>query len=163
MLHMGMKPRMAAVLLLVLLTVVQLRNARHDRKLSKGGSDATSLLPVPRCEIFLAMQLSRDGPKDPPILRLSSYQRPQQGQHPTKQGVCHAPHLPRHAGSPDRVKLSLHDGPLWDTVFFVQVFLEGVKAALTADAKYNGGDYSPDDKPIVGLKAFGRVYAGELS
>ena len=45
----------------------------------------------------------------------------------------------------------------------MQVFLEGVKAALTADAKYNGGEYSPDDKPIVGLKAFGRVYAGEFS
>ena len=48
-------------------------------------------------------------------------------------------------------------------MLYVQVFLEGVKAALTADAKYSGGNYSPDDKPIVGLKAFGRVYAGELS
>ena len=53
--------------------------------------------------------------------------------------------------------------PTNDAMPRAQVFLEGVKAALTADAKYNGGDYSPDDKPIVGLKAFGRVYAGELS
>ena len=53
--------------------------------------------------------------------------------------------------------------PTTRAVLRVQVFLEGVKAALTADAKYNGGNYSPDDKPIVGLKAFGRVYAGESS
>ena len=39
-----------------------------------------------------------------------------------------------------------------------QVFLEGVKAALTADAAFAGGDYrSP---PEAGLRAFGRVYAG---
>ena len=38
------------------------------------------------------------------------------------------------------------------------VFLEGVKAALQADASYDGGNYqTPPDK---GLKAFGRVYAG---
>ena len=38
------------------------------------------------------------------------------------------------------------------------VFLEGVKAALTADSVYDNGNYrSP---PIKGLKAFGRVYAG---
>lgn len=40
-----------------------------------------------------------------------------------------------------------------------QVFLEGVKAALTADQNYRGGEYgkyTPND----GLKAFGRVYAG---
>ena len=38
------------------------------------------------------------------------------------------------------------------------VFLEGVKAALTADAAFADGDYrSP---PVLGLKAFGRVYAG---
>ena len=38
------------------------------------------------------------------------------------------------------------------------VFLEGVKAALLADAAWAGGDYrSP---PGRGLKAFGRVYAG---
>ena len=41
-----------------------------------------------------------------------------------------------------------------------QVFLEGVKAALTADAKFNGGEYAPNDPPIVGLKACARVYAG---
>ncbi len=38
------------------------------------------------------------------------------------------------------------------------VFLEGVKAALCADQAWNGGNYS--QPPVVGLKAFGRVYAG---
>ena len=38
------------------------------------------------------------------------------------------------------------------------VFLEGVKAALQADAVFNHGNYqSPPEK---GLKAFGRIYAG---
>ena len=39
-----------------------------------------------------------------------------------------------------------------------QVFLEGVKAALTADAAFAGGDYTAP--PEAGLRAFGRVYAG---
>ena len=38
------------------------------------------------------------------------------------------------------------------------VFLEGVKAALQADAAYADGNYSRP--PVKGLKAFGRVYAG---
>ena len=38
------------------------------------------------------------------------------------------------------------------------VFLEGVKAALKADATFNGGTY--ENIPEQGLKAFGRVYAG---
>ena len=38
------------------------------------------------------------------------------------------------------------------------VFLEGVKAALCADADWRGGDY--ETPPVAGLKAFGRVYAG---
>ena len=38
------------------------------------------------------------------------------------------------------------------------VFLEGVKAALQADAAWNGGDYA--QPPEKGLRAFGRVYAG---
>jgi len=38
------------------------------------------------------------------------------------------------------------------------VFLEGVKAALTADAAWNGGWY--DTEPDAGLRAVGRVYAG---
>lgn len=38
------------------------------------------------------------------------------------------------------------------------VFLEGVKAALCADASWNGGDY--DAPPERGLRAFARVYAG---
>lgn len=38
------------------------------------------------------------------------------------------------------------------------IFLAGLKAALTTDAAWAGGDYrSP---PLAGLKAFGRVYAG---
>ena len=39
------------------------------------------------------------------------------------------------------------------------VFLEGVKAALTADTKFNHGNYR-DNPPVDGLKAFARVYAG---
>ncbi len=38
------------------------------------------------------------------------------------------------------------------------VFLEGVKAALTADGTWANGNYS--EPPVRGLKAFGRVYAG---
>ncbi len=38
------------------------------------------------------------------------------------------------------------------------VFLEGVKAALCADATWNGGDYTAP--PERGLRAFARVYAG---
>ena len=38
------------------------------------------------------------------------------------------------------------------------VFLEGVKAALMADQKFQGGHY--DSTPEAGLKAFARVYAG---
>lgn len=38
------------------------------------------------------------------------------------------------------------------------VFLEGVKAALQADAAWNSGDYA--SPPERGLRAFGRVYAG---
>ncbi len=39
-----------------------------------------------------------------------------------------------------------------------RVFLEGVKAALQADCRFNGGDYA--DPPRTGLRAFARVYAG---
>ncbi len=38
------------------------------------------------------------------------------------------------------------------------VFLEGVKAALTADASFKAGDY--DERPMAGLQAMSRVYAG---
>lgn len=38
------------------------------------------------------------------------------------------------------------------------VFLEGVKAALTADATFNGGWYT--ERPTTGLRAAARVYAG---
>ena len=39
-----------------------------------------------------------------------------------------------------------------------KVFLEGVKAALLADAAFAGGNYI--EPPEAGLRAFGRVYAG---
>ncbi|GLY75427.1 alpha/beta fold hydrolase [Actinoallomurus iriomotensis] len=39
-----------------------------------------------------------------------------------------------------------------------QVFLEGLRAALTADSAYAGGDYT--EQPRAGLRAFSRVYAG---
>jgi homoserine O-acetyltransferase len=39
-----------------------------------------------------------------------------------------------------------------------QVFLESVKAALTADAQWNGGEYS--EPPAKGIVAVGRLYAG---
>jgi homoserine O-acetyltransferase len=39
-----------------------------------------------------------------------------------------------------------------------QVFLEGVKAALTADDAFNNGWY--DEKPAKGIRAAARVYAG---
>jgi homoserine O-acetyltransferase len=38
------------------------------------------------------------------------------------------------------------------------VFLEDVRAALTADAGWMAGDYA--DQPVRGLRAFARVYAG---
>jgi homoserine O-acetyltransferase len=38
------------------------------------------------------------------------------------------------------------------------VFLASLKAALTADQRFNGGDYV--EKPVAGLEAFGRIYAG---
>ncbi len=38
------------------------------------------------------------------------------------------------------------------------IFLEGAKAALTADGTWADGNYS--EPPVRGLKAFGRVYAG---
>ena len=41
-----------------------------------------------------------------------------------------------------------------------RVFLEGVKAALTADAAFAGGWYPPDEPPVTGLRAAARVYAG---
>ena len=39
-----------------------------------------------------------------------------------------------------------------------QVFLEGLRAALTADSAFADGDYA--DQPHAGLRAFSRVYAG---
>jgi homoserine O-acetyltransferase/O-succinyltransferase len=38
------------------------------------------------------------------------------------------------------------------------VFLASLKAALTIDPHWNGGDFT--EKPVGGLKAFGRIYAG---
>lgn len=39
-----------------------------------------------------------------------------------------------------------------------RVFIEGIKAALTADAEFRDGDYVAP--PARGIRAFGRVYAG---
>ena len=38
------------------------------------------------------------------------------------------------------------------------VFLASLRAGLTADRTWNDGDYR--EKPVLGLKAFGRIYAG---
>ena len=38
------------------------------------------------------------------------------------------------------------------------LFLEGIKAALTADAAWAGGHYAAP--PVTGLRAFAQVYAG---
>src|SRR6202035_4442436 len=38
------------------------------------------------------------------------------------------------------------------------VFLQGLRAALTADAAWMGGDYG--EQPVLGMRAFSRVYAG---
>jgi homoserine O-acetyltransferase len=41
-----------------------------------------------------------------------------------------------------------------------QVFLDSLRAALTADAAFEGGWYEPDALPTRGLRAFARIYAG---
>jgi homoserine O-acetyltransferase len=41
-----------------------------------------------------------------------------------------------------------------------QVFLKSLRAALSADPLFQGGRYSPDAPPTVGLRAFARIYAG---
>ena len=40
------------------------------------------------------------------------------------------------------------------------VFLKSLRAALSADPLFQGGRYSPDALPTVGLRAFARIYAG---
>ena len=59
---------------------------------------------------------------------------------------------------PDMVKSILPFCASSKTSTHNHVFLEGVKAALTADVNWNKGKYKK--QPIAGLKAFGRVYAG---
>lgn len=59
---------------------------------------------------------------------------------------------------PDQVKCILPFCGSAKTSVHNWVFLEGVKAALTADAAWQGGHYTTP--PVNGLKAFGRVYAG---
>ena len=59
---------------------------------------------------------------------------------------------------PDMVKAILPFCASAKTAEHNIVFLEGVKAALQADAVYDGGNYQTP--PIKGLKAFGRIYAG---
>ena len=59
---------------------------------------------------------------------------------------------------PDIVKTILPFCASSKTSIHNHVFLEGVKAALTADKNWKKGKYIK--QPIEGLKAFGRVYAG---
>lgn len=59
---------------------------------------------------------------------------------------------------PDRVRAILPFCGSAKTSEHNAVFLEGVKAALQADAAWAEGDYR--EPPAKGLKAFGRVYAG---
>lgn len=59
---------------------------------------------------------------------------------------------------PDRVERILPYCGSAKTSVHNWVFLEGVKAALTADAMWQNGHYTKP--PVAGLKAFGRVYAG---
>jgi homoserine O-acetyltransferase len=59
---------------------------------------------------------------------------------------------------PDRVKRLFPYCGSAKTSVHNWVFLEGVKAALTADAAWQNGNYT--EPPTTGLKAFGRVYAG---
>ncbi len=59
---------------------------------------------------------------------------------------------------PDRVRAILPFCASAKTSEHNIVFLEGVKAALTADGTFSDGHYI--EPPIRGLKAFGRVYAG---
>jgi len=41
-----------------------------------------------------------------------------------------------------------------------KVFLDSLRAALAVDAKFAGGWYPDDDWPMLGLRAFARIYAG---
>ena len=59
---------------------------------------------------------------------------------------------------PDRVAAILPFCASAKTSVHNYVFLDGVKAALTADSAWMSGEYKTP--PTVGLKAFGRVYAG---
>jgi homoserine O-acetyltransferase/O-succinyltransferase len=59
---------------------------------------------------------------------------------------------------PDMVKAILPFCASSKTSIHNHVFLEGVKAALTADKNWKRGKYTK--QPVDGLKAFGRVYAG---
>ena len=59
---------------------------------------------------------------------------------------------------PDLVRRIMPTGGASQASPHCRVFLEGVKAALQADAAYAGGDY--DAPPERGLRAVGRVYAG---
>ncbi|KAF9020352.1 hypothetical protein BGZ52_002629 [Haplosporangium bisporale] len=64
---------------------------------------------------------------------------------------------------PDKVKLAVPFCGSARTSFHNWVFLEGVKQALLADKEgYRDGRYMEETgkQPLVGLKAFGRVYAG---
>jgi homoserine O-acetyltransferase len=59
---------------------------------------------------------------------------------------------------PDMVKSILPFCASSKTSVHNHVFLEGIKAALTTDVTWKGGNYKK--QPVAGLRAFGRVYAG---
>ncbi|KZT52217.1 homoserine acetyltransferase [Calocera cornea HHB12733] len=40
------------------------------------------------------------------------------------------------------------------------VFLEGPKNALLADGKFKNGEYTQEDRPVLGVKGFARAYSG---
>ena len=48
----------------------------------------------------------------------------------------------------------------WHKSCGMQVFLEGLKSAMQADAEFKGGWYDPQKPPVLGPRAFARVYAG---
>ena len=61
----------------------------------------------------------------------------------------------RHPNMVQRMLASCGTAQCWP---LNHVFLQGVRAALLADANFNGGSYT--NPPAAGLRAFGRNYAG---
>ena len=55
-------------------------------------------------------------------------------------------------------KAAMRPAAIETAAMMMQVFLDGLKASLTADNAFQNGWYH--EKPTVGLRAFARVYAG---